>query len=109
MVSSNTHRGEFPGVAKFTAALMAFGALMFVPVSPRAQPYLGWDFGHGFGIGVGVPPSAYTRCPTYGWGPLYPYGCRYRFAYRPYGYGYPHRMWIPGHWRYGHWLPGHWA
>jgi hypothetical protein len=87
-------------VAKFTVVLAAVGALMFVPASARAQPYLGWDFGHGFGIGVGVPPSAYDPCPTYGWGRFYPYGC-HRYGSR--------RVWIPGHWRAGYWVPGHWA
>jgi hypothetical protein len=54
-------------------ALMAAAA----PVRPAAaQPYLGWDFGGGVGIGIGPPPSAYTACPNYGW-PYYPYRCRY--------------------------------
>lgn len=95
----NPHWGNFPRVAKFAAVLAAFGALMFAPTSPRAQPYAGWDFGHGFGIGIGTPPSAYERCPTYGWGRLYPYRCHH----------YQHGAWIPGHWRDGYWVPGHWA
>ena len=57
--------------------------------SARAQPYLGWDFGNGFGIGIGPPPSAYNPCPDYGWGPYYyPYGCRY---YPPRAYYAPRR------------------
>jgi hypothetical protein len=59
-----------------TAAVMAlWGAA--IPISPAHaqlaldQIYLGWDFGNGFGIGVGRVPSSYNPCPTYGW-PLYP-------------------------------------
>ena len=53
-------------------AAAAFGAL--AGPAAQAQPYLGWDFGHGVGIGLGTPPSAYERCPNYGW-PVYPYRC----------------------------------
>jgi hypothetical protein len=64
-------------LATLAAAAVALGALA-VPLSPaRAQPYLGWDFGNGFGIGIGTPPSAYTPCPNYGWGPLYANSCWY--------------------------------
>lgn len=45
------------------------------PASAGSQPYLGWDFGNGLGVGVGTPPSSYDPCPTYGW-PAYPYRCR---------------------------------
>jgi hypothetical protein len=59
----------------------AFGALTARPAQAGPEPYLGWDFGNGLGIGIGTPPSAYDPCPTYGW-PVYPYGCRYRY-YQP--------------------------
>ena len=69
-------------------AAMAFGAVA-IPLTPaKAQPYLGWDFGNGFGIGIGPPPSAYNPCPNYGW-PIYPYPCAYRYyghAYYPHHY-----------------------
>jgi hypothetical protein len=68
-----------PRLAALGFATALLGAVA-VPLAPAdAQIYLGWDFGHGFGIGLGTPPSAYTPCPTYGW-PYYPYRC----AYRPY-------------------------
>ena len=67
-------------VAALTAAAaMALGAVA-IPVAPAHaqlaldQIYLGWDFGNGFGIGVGRVPSSYNPCPTYGW-PLYPHNC----------------------------------
>jgi hypothetical protein len=70
-----------PGrVAALTAAAaMVLGAVA-IPVAPAHaqlaldQIYLGWDFGNGFGIGVGRVPSSYNPCPTYGW-PLYPHNC----------------------------------
>jgi hypothetical protein len=48
------------------------------PAKAGSEPYIGWDFGNGFGIGIGTPPSAYDKCATYGW-PIYPTpnGCRY--------------------------------
>jgi hypothetical protein len=58
-------------------AAAALGALAMASPPAAAQPYLGWDFGNGFGIGVGPPPSAYEACPNYGW-PVYPYRCAYR-------------------------------
>ena len=67
-------------VAALTAAAaMVLGAVA-IPVAPAHaqlaldQIYLGWDFGNGFGIGVGRVPSSYNPCPTYGW-PLYPHNC----------------------------------
>ena len=71
-------------------ALVAAMVAVAIPLSAaRAQPYLGWDFGNGFGIGIGPPPSAYNPCPDYGWGPFfYPYGCRYYPPPRAY---YPRR------------------
>jgi len=67
-------------IAALTAvAAMVLGAVA-IPVAPAHaqlaldQIYLGWDFGNGFGIGVGRVPSSYNPCPTYGW-PLYPHNC----------------------------------
>ena len=65
--------------ALITAAAMVLGAIA-IPVAPAHaqlafdQIYLGWDFGNGFGIGVGRVPSSYNPCPTYGW-PIYPHDC----------------------------------
>ena len=61
------------------AAAMVLGAIA-IPVAPAHaqlaldQIYLGWDFGNGFGIGVGRVPSSYNPCPTYGW-PIYRNHC----------------------------------
>jgi hypothetical protein len=64
-----------PAVAAAALGVFALGA-----TPAAAQPYLGWDFGGGIGVGIGPPPSAYNPCPNYGW-PYYPYPCRY--AYYP--------------------------
>lgn len=66
---------RFAAVALLAAAAVAMNGR---PASAGAEPYLGWDFGGGFGIGIGPPPSAYDACPTYGW-PVYPYRCRYAY------------------------------
>jgi hypothetical protein len=68
-------------LAALTFGAAVLGALAAAPARAGAEPYLGWDFGSGFGVGIGTPPSAYDRCPTYGWS-YYPYDCRYRY-YRP--------------------------
>ena len=68
--------------ASLAVASIALGAVAIPLQSASAQPYLGWDFGNGFGIGLGAPPSAYQRCPNYGFGPEYCYGPRR--PYRPY-------------------------
>ena len=58
---------RFGKLATLAFAAAALGALA-IPTTPAdAQIYLGWDFGNGFGIGVGQVPSAYSPCPTYGW------------------------------------------
>ena len=58
------------------AAAVAVAALA-MPLKPaNAQMYLGWDFGNGFGVGIGAPPSAYSPCPNYGWPGYHP--CVYR-------------------------------
>jgi hypothetical protein len=75
MTQKTTRAGKLITLAVAAAALCAAGA----PLSPaKAQLlgdiYLGWDFGNGFGIGVGQVPSARNPCPTYGW-PYYPWRC----------------------------------
>ena len=68
--------------ATLAAAAMALGTLA-LPLQPaNAQVYLGWDFGNGWGLGLGTPPSAYERCPNYGFGPE---------CYRPYYHPYYRR------------------
>lgn len=73
------------------AAVAAAGlCALAVPTAPaKAQvPYLGVDFGNGFGIGIGAPPSAYGMAPA---SPLYPlYGSPYYSSpyYAPYYYRY---------------------
>jgi len=75
MTEKTSRAGRLVTLAVAAAALVAAGA----PLSPaKAQLlgdiYLGWDFGNGFGIGVGQVPSARNPCPTYGW-PYYPWRC----------------------------------
>ena len=89
-----TRRGKLAVLAVASAAL----GVLAIPLTPaNAQPYLGWDFGGGIGIGIGPPPSAYNPCPTYGW-PVYPYPCAYRY----YGYPYPHHYSSRRYRRYSH-------
>ena len=71
-------RGRAGKLAIFAVAAAALCALA-VPMTPAnaqvlGQIYLGWDFGNGFGIGIGQVPSSYNPCPTYGW-PVYPNRC----------------------------------
>ena len=76
-MKKSTRAGRVAAVT--AAAAMVLGAVA-IPVAPAHaqlaldQIYLGWDFGNGFGIGVGRVPSSYNPCPTYGW-PLYPHNC----------------------------------
>jgi hypothetical protein len=78
-----------------TIGALALGAatLPMLAVSPAQagnEPYIGWDFGGGVGVGIGTPPSAYDRCPNYGWG-YDPYTCHYRpIHYRRHARPRPH-------------------
>jgi hypothetical protein len=64
-------------------ATLAVAALGLIAVALPLQSasaqgmYLGWDFGNGFGIGIGAPPSAYG----------YHY-CGLVATYQPCYYGY---------------------
>ena len=72
MSETRTRTGKLVTLA---AAITALSAVAIPFTSAHAQMdlrqiYLGWDFGNGFGIGVGQVSSAHNPCPTYGW-PLY--------------------------------------
>ena len=84
-MSAEARVRHFGNLAALAVAAAALGALA-MPLTPaNAQPYLGWDFGGGIGIGIGPPPSAYNPCPNYGW-PVYPYPCAYRYYGQAYHY-----------------------
>jgi len=53
-------------LATLAVGVAALGAVMLPSTPASAQMYLGWDFGHGWGVGIGTPPSAYMACPNYG-------------------------------------------
>jgi len=47
-------------VAAFSVAALGLLAVSLPLQSAKADTmYLGWDFGNGFGVGIGTPPSAY--------------------------------------------------
>ena len=51
---------RFSRIATFAVVALGLAAVA-LPVHPAKADtmYLGWDFGNGFGVGVGTPPSAY--------------------------------------------------
>ena len=71
--------------SRLGTALVAGAGLcaLATPLAPaQAQvPYLGVDFGGGFGIGIGAPPSAYGMAPA---SPIYPFYAPYYYPPRPY-------------------------
>ena len=71
---------------RLMAAAVALAGLAAValPLRPaHAQvPYLGVDFGNGFGIGIGAPPSAYGMAPASPLTPLYYPTTPYPYYYR---------------------------
>jgi hypothetical protein len=64
-------------IAAMTVAALGLVAVALPLHTAKADMvYLGWDFGNGYGVGVGTVPSAYgyhycgfvaTRGPCYGW------------------------------------------
>jgi hypothetical protein len=75
MIKKTSKAGKLVTLAVAAAALVAAGApLSSANAQLLGDIYLGWDFGNGFGIGVGQVPSAHNPCPTYGW-PYYPWRC----------------------------------
>ena len=87
---SDAGASRFGKLIRLAVVAAALGAAPMLNPA-QAQVYLGWDFGHGIGIGIGTPPSAYTPCPDYGWGPFYPFRCHY------YGYRRWHRRVVAHH------------
>ncbi|HTZ36868.1 MAG TPA: hypothetical protein VMB84_12625 [Stellaceae bacterium] len=73
----NTSKKRLGRVAALAIASLGLIAVA-LPLHPAKADtmYLGWDFGNGFGVGIGTPPSAYgmhycgivaTRGPCYNW------------------------------------------
>ena len=84
-MSANTQKRRFGKIAAATVSAVALCALA-APLTPaQAQvPYLGVDFGGGFGVGIGAPPSAYGMAPA---SPLSPFFGSYYYPPAP-GYYY---------------------
>jgi hypothetical protein len=56
---------------RIAAAVVGAVGLAALAVPAQAQvPYLGIDFGNGWGVGIGAPPSAYGMAPA---SPLAPF------------------------------------
>jgi hypothetical protein len=74
-------------INKLAAGVIGAAALGVLAISAgpaNAQvPYLGVDFGNGWGIGVGAPPSAYGMAVA---SPLYPFYAPYYYPPRHYHY-----------------------
>ena len=85
-MSLDTRNRRFSKVGAAVVAAIGLCSLA-LPLAPaKAQvPYLGVDFGGGFGVGLGVPPSAYGAAPM---SPLYPFYAPY-YAPAPVYYPYP--------------------
>jgi hypothetical protein len=67
MSETRTRTGKLVTLAAAITALSAAVATPFTSAHAQMdlrQIYLGWDFGNGFGTGVGQVPSAYNPRPT---------------------------------------------
>jgi hypothetical protein len=73
-----------PAAAAIVALTLGALALPLTPAKAQV-PYLGVDFGNGWGIGIGAPPSAYGMAPA---SPIYPFYTPYYYPPRPYYYRY---------------------
>ena len=79
-MSVKSRTRKFGKLATLAVAAAALGGVA-LPIGPaNAQVYLGWDFGNGWGVGIGTPPSAYAQCPNYGF-PGY-YSCSMPWPFR---------------------------
>jgi len=86
----DTRKRRFSRIAAAAVGAIALAALVVPSTSAQAQvPYLGVDFGNGWGVGIGAPPSAYGMMPA---SPLSPFfGPHYyapapRYPYYYYGW-----------------------
>ena len=86
----DTGKRRFNRIAAAAVGVIGLAALAVPFGSARAQvPYLGVDFGNGWGVGIGAPPSAYGMAPAF---PLSPFfGPHYyapvpRYPYYYYGW-----------------------
>jgi hypothetical protein len=71
-MSTDTRNRRFIKLAAGAIGAIALCALAVPLTAAKAQvPYLGVDFGGGFGIGIGVPPSAYGMPAASPIAPLY--------------------------------------
>jgi hypothetical protein len=84
-MSISTRKRRFSTIVAAAVAALGLAALS-LPLTPaQAQvPYLGVDFGGGFGVGIGAPPSAYGMAPA---SPLSPFFGSYYYPPAP-GYYY---------------------
>ena len=81
-MSISTRKRRFSTIVAAAVAALGLAALS-LPLTPaQAQvPYLGVDFGNGWGVGIGAPPSAYGVAPAF---PLPPFfGPHYYAPYAP--------------------------
>ena len=70
-MSIDTGKRRFSRIAAAAVGAIGLAALAVPLTSAQAQvPYLGVDFGNGWGIGIGAPPSAYGMAPA---SPLSPF------------------------------------
>jgi hypothetical protein len=86
-MSLDTRKRRF---SKIAAAVVGVIGLAALTVPAQAQvPYLGVDFGNGWGVGIGAPPSAYGMAPA---SPLSPFFGPYYYAPAP-SYPYYYYGW----------------
>jgi hypothetical protein len=85
-MSFDTRKRRFSSIAAAAIGLIGLAALTVPFGSAQAQvPYLGVDFGNGWGVGIGAPPSAYGVAPAF---PLSPFFGPYYYAPAPSYYYY---------------------
>jgi hypothetical protein len=59
-MSKTLRNHRFSRIATLAVAALGLAAVALPMHAAKADAmYLGWDFGNGFGVGVGTPPSAY--------------------------------------------------
>lgn len=77
-MSLDTRKRRFSKIA--AAAVGAIGLAALALPAQAQVPYLGVDFGNGWGVGIGAPPSAYGMAPA---SPLSPFFGPHYYAPAP--------------------------